>query len=155
MGCNNSLCDHKSCRDDDWSVEITDDASEPITIDDSVIRELMEAKAIECPKGKWCMRGVGKPVSQCSAKANECPLRDKAKPAAKAIDADDPRAAALALGQARSKFYEDQYYRAREQDRQWDAIRRLHANLKPRPQGERRTVDFGPGVPPELRFLTY
>ena len=66
-----------------------------------------------------------------------------------------PTDAHLAAGQARSRFYEDQYRRAREQDQQWDVLWELHRSVRPRPIGLRKFHDFGDAVPKELRFLVY
>jgi hypothetical protein len=154
----NLKCAHQQTREDDWTITITDDATDDgmITIDDSVLQELMtEHKATKpCPKGKFCMRAVGEPVSRCSAKPNQCPLRDGSRATGKDFD-DGRMAAVLAAGRAKSAYYNDMYARSREQDRQWDMLRQLHNLVKPRPVGQRQTVDFGIGVPSELRFLTY
>ena len=147
-------CSHD---DDDWSITITDDAQDDdtITIDDSVLQELAtEVKGKTCPKGRYSMRAFGEPVSRCSAKPNQCPLRDGSRATGKDIY-DDRIAAVLAAGRAKSAYYNDMYARSREQDRQWDMLRQLHKIVKPRPMGQRQTVDFGIGVPSELRFLTY
>ena len=61
----------------------------------------------------------------------------------------------LAAGQAKSRFYEHQYNTARAQDRLWEQLRQLHRTVRPRPHGQRQTIDFGDSVPKELRYLVY
>ena len=155
-------CDHKRSGDDDLMIEISDDAKadDDVTVDliddsDTITVDL-GAKAIECPKGRWCMRGVNRSVKECAAKPGQCPVRDKSKATGKGFDFDNDRmAAAMAASQSISSFYEDQYYTARSQDRLWEQLRQLHRTVKARPLGLRQVVDFGDGVPPELRYLIY
>ena len=151
-------CDHQRDGDENWTVEIVDDDPATITINDDELKAwAAEAKAIRCPRKETCMRGVGRPVKQCSAKSGECPLRDGSRATGKGFDFDDDRmAAAMAAGQAKSEYYNTMHRRFAEQDRLWAQIELLHKMVKkPRPVGMRTTVDFGASVPPHLRYLTY
>ena len=113
-------CDHQRDGDEKWTVEIDDPKDDQITIDDSVVRELMEGKGINCPR------------------------------------VDDARvSAAFAAGRAKSEYYNNMHRRFVEQDRLWEQLRQLHRTVKPRPHGQRQTIDLGDAVPPELRYLTY
>ena len=164
-------CDHKRASENlyvevddpnDIGLEIIDDTKSQ----DTFTIELTDKKATDCPKGKWCMRGVGRPVSQCSAKANECPLRDKPRHGAKDAD-DERRAAALRMAQDRGRRMSETYARASRERAVRDAILAKFAQAAPqdiyaaiaawnadksRPRtGE--TIYLGASFPPGAQFL--
>ena len=54
-----------------------------------------------------------------------------------------------------SEYYNHMHRRFAEQNQLWEQLRQLHRTFRPRPLGLRQVMDFGDGVPNELRYLIY